>query len=85
MKKFVIDLLLSIILGGSILFPIVWLVFGVWFMQDYGRYLWVIRGPFPFSHMGSGPGMLMVTVVILLGSGTVAGLSVIAKKALFKT
>jgi len=32
-----------------------WLVHG-----SYDRYLWIINGPFPFSHLGSAPFQILV-------------------------
>lgn len=38
-----------------------------WFIHgDDERYLWIIRGPYPFSHFGGGPSMLWVGVGLLL-------------------
>ena len=40
-----------------ILSPILlyWLIHG-----SYDRYLWIINGPFPFSHLGSAPFQILV-------------------------
>jgi len=39
-----------------------------WWATDFDRYVSMINGPFPFSHMGGGPFQLaFYTVVFLLG------------------
>ena len=31
-----------------------------WIHGDYERYLWIINGPFPYSHLGGGPFQLQL-------------------------
>ncbi|PIU98541.1 hypothetical protein COS61_00810 [Candidatus Wolfebacteria bacterium CG03_land_8_20_14_0_80_40_12] len=31
-----------------------------WIHGDYNRYLWIISGPFPYSHFGGGPFQLVL-------------------------
>ncbi|MBI3956533.1 MAG: hypothetical protein HY340_00900 [Candidatus Kerfeldbacteria bacterium] len=48
-------------IGGPILLN--WFIHG-----NYERYLWIINGPYPFSHMGSGPFQLaMYAQLVLVG------------------
>jgi len=44
-----------------------------WFIHgDHGRYMWVIRGPQPFSQFGGGPYQLWLGVCLLfIGSGMI--------------
>lgn len=38
-----------------------------WFIHgDYERYIWIIKGPYPFSHFGSGPAQLFMYVCLFL-------------------
>ncbi len=67
-KNFILDLLLGI--GFLFAFsPIIlyWFIHG-----DYERYIWIINGPYPFSHFGGGPfqlfmyvGLFVVGVVLI--------------------
>lgn len=52
------------IIGSTFLasIPFLW-----WFIHgDYERYLWIINGPFPFSHMGSAPFQLLIFVSLFI-------------------
>jgi len=38
-----------------------------WFIHgDYERYIWIINGPFPFSHFGGGPAQLFMYLSLFL-------------------
>lgn len=38
-----------------------------WFIHgSYERYIWLINGPYPFSHLGSGPFQLMLHVILIV-------------------
>ena len=41
-----------------------------WFIHgDYERYIWIIKGPFPFSSFGGGPfQMLMYASLFIIGA-----------------
>ncbi|WP_229666791.1 hypothetical protein [Paraliobacillus quinghaiensis] len=53
--KAIYKLLSSLFLGLSLVFFIS-PIFLYWFIHgDYDRYIWIINGPFPFSHFGGGP------------------------------
>jgi hypothetical protein len=70
-RKLTATLLLSI----GIVTPIMLLAFLVWMHSDYNTYLWVINGPYPFSHMGSGPFVLWMFFIVMAASGVLAILS----------
>ena len=39
-----------------------------WFIHgDDQRYIWIINGPYPFSHFGSGPFQLLMVIALLFG------------------
>ena len=49
---------------------------------DSERYLWIIRGPYPFSHLGSGPFQLAVGLLpIAAGVGSLILSRVFARMA----
>lgn len=54
-KFFLVGLLFIIV-------PVVW----AGLMRNYEFYLWVINGPYPFSHMGSAPRMLFVDLLFFI-------------------
>jgi hypothetical protein len=40
----------------------------IWLISNYERYVWLINGPYPFSHLGGGPFQLRVMALLgLLG------------------
>lgn len=45
-----------------------------WYVSDYDRYIAMIRGPFPFSHFGSGP-LQLWGAIFLLGWGATVGVT----------
>lgn len=68
-KNFMLDLLLGI----GFLFAISSIIL-YWFIHgDYERYIWIINGPYPFSHFGGGPFQLFMYVgLFIVGLGLVA-------------
>lgn len=36
----------------------------IWLISDYERYVWLINGPYPFSHLGGGPFQLWVMTLL---------------------
>lgn len=75
-KKFLSNLLL----GLGIIF-IISPFFLFWFIHDdYDRYIWIIHGPFPFSHFGSGPFQLFLFVGLFLIGIALILISCIVKK-----
>lgn len=63
--KTILSLLSSLFLGLSLIsfispFFLYWFIHG-----DNSRYIWLINGPYPFSHFGSGPFQLWVGIGLL--------------------
>lgn len=55
-QRIVLQVALSIIFISSPLM-LYWLIHG-----SYERYMWIISGPFPFSHLGSAPAQLLLDI-----------------------
>ncbi|MBA2176104.1 hypothetical protein H0266_14500 [Halobacillus locisalis] len=73
-------MLSSLFLGISFLsfispFLLYWFIHG-----DDERYVWIISGPYPFSHFGSGPFQLWMGIGFLLMSLLSAVISLIFSK-----
>ncbi|GAB6876832.1 hypothetical protein JCM13210_15590 [Thermaerobacter litoralis] len=63
--KSLVQGLSSLFLGMALIFFISPLLV-YWFVHgDPERYLWIIRGPYPFSHLGSGPFQLAVGLLLI--------------------
>jgi len=58
--KILFNIMLSILSGTGIIFIFSPLLLYWWIYGDYNRYLWIISGPFPYSHFGSGPFQLVL-------------------------
>lgn len=72
MSKIVkIATILLLVLG--IIFLSLPLIFS-WLISDYERYVWLINGPYPFSHLGSGP--FQLRLMTLLGCLGVVSLTI---------
>jgi hypothetical protein len=75
-KVFVSDLLLglgfTLIISPAILY---WFIHG-----NYERYIWIINGPYPFSHFGGGPFQLFISVVLFIVGIGLIGISRTLKK-----
>jgi len=54
--------MLSALSGIGIVFIFSPIILYWWIHGDYDRYLWIISGPFPYSHFGSGPFQLALCV-----------------------
>lgn len=75
-KVFISDLLLGLgfifIISPAILY---WFIHG-----NYERYIWIINGPYPFSHFGGGPFQLLMSVgMFIIGIGLIV-ISITLKK-----
>lgn len=73
------DLIASVLLGlGTIAFfsPLVlyWFIHG-----DDARYMWIIQGPYPFSHFGGGPFQLWMGIGLLMMAGILLTFGAILK------
>lgn len=52
-----------------------------WFIHgNYERYIWIINGPYPFSHFGGGPFQLFISVVLFIVGIGLIGISRTLKK-----
>lgn len=71
---------LLILSCGFILSPLIIM----WWISDYDRYLSLIAGPFPFSHLGSAPFQIIFYVLLILigSSGLYFSLSLKSDKTL---
>ena len=76
LKVFILDLFLGLgfifIISPAILY---------WFINgNYERYIWIINGPYPFSHFGGGPFQLFMSVGLFLVGISCIAISMILKK-----
>lgn len=80
MRQQLKSLILDLLLGLGFIFAIspailYWFIYG-----NHERYIWIINGPYPFSHFGGGPFQLIMFVgLFLVGIGLIM-ISVILKK-----
>lgn len=52
-----------------------------WFIHgDYERYIWIINGPYPFSHFGSGSFQLFMYLSLLIIGAALIVISMILKR-----
>lgn len=58
--KILFKTILSILFGTGIVLTFSPILLYWWIHGDYDRYLWIISGPFPYSHFGSGPFQLVL-------------------------
>jgi len=58
--KILFDTILSILSGIGTMFIFSPILLYWWIHGDYNRYLWIISGPFPYSHFGGGPFQLVL-------------------------
>lgn len=75
-KVLITDLLLGLgfifIISPAILY---WFIHG-----NYERYIWILNGPYPFSHFGGGPFQLFISIgFFIVGVGLIV-ISMILKK-----
>lgn len=85
MKKFLLDLFASLLLGIGCLALLSPAFFYWWIHGNYERYIWIINGPAPYSSFGGGPYQLFNFFIfpILLGV-ILASVSIIMRRKLFK-
>lgn len=69
-----------ILLTLGIILLIIPVIFYWWLHGSYDRYLWIIHGPFPFSHLGSAPVQLFLGIGLFLGGVILIGVSWILTK-----
>lgn len=76
LKSFVSDSLLGLgfifIINPAILY---WFIYG-----NYERYIWILNGPYPFSHFGGGPFQLFIYAILFIFGIGLMGISRTLKK-----
>ncbi|HBH46585.1 MAG: hypothetical protein A2445_02160 [Candidatus Jacksonbacteria bacterium RIFOXYC2_FULL_44_29] len=60
LAKILFNTVLLVLFGIGILFIFCPFLLYWWIHADYYRYLWIIDGPFPYSHLGSAPFQLVL-------------------------
>ena len=67
MRKYVLTGLISDLLLGIGFIFIISLAMLYWFIHgNYERYIWIINGPYPFSHFGGGPFQLFMSIGLFI-------------------
>lgn len=64
-----LDLISSLLVGAGMLGLASPLVLYWWIHGDSDRYLWIIQGPYPYSHFGGGPFQLAMGIGLVLLAG----------------
>jgi hypothetical protein len=55
-----------------------------WFIHgNYKRTIWIINGPYPFSHFGGGPFQLFISISLFVIGISCIGISVFLKKLVY--
>lgn len=84
MRKIIVDIVTSALLGFGIVF-LTSPLFLYWFIHgDYDRYIWIINGPYPFSHFGGGPFQLAMGIGLLFIGVVLIAAALVLKKVFFK-
>jgi hypothetical protein len=75
-RSFISDLLL----GWGVILTISPLLL-YWFIHgNYERYVWIINGPYPFSHFGGGPFQLFMYAGLFAGGIGLVAVSMILRR-----
>jgi len=82
MSKQQIKVVISDLLLGLGLIFIISPVILYWFIHgNYERYIWIINGPYPFSHFGGGPFQLLIFIgLFIVGIGLILISKTLKKK-----
>lgn len=69
-KKFptFIDILSSLCFGIGFLLLLAPFIMNWFIHADYERYIWIINGPYPFDHFGSGPVQVWMDFWLIIGA-----------------
>jgi hypothetical protein len=80
MKKYLLkELITDLLLGLGLIFVISPVAL-YWFIHgDYDRYIWILNGPYPLSHLGGGPFQIFTYVGLFI-----VGISFIFVSIVFK-
>ncbi|RJQ30671.1 hypothetical protein C4572_03760 [Candidatus Parcubacteria bacterium] len=84
MRRKIVEFFLSLLLSFGIIFLFSPFALHRWIHGDYDRYLWVIRGPYPYSHLGSGPFQLVIYGGLFIFGILLIIISITARKILPK-
>jgi len=79
-----IELLYGLCLGLVVIAAAALPAFYLWMRSSHDIYMWVISGPFPFSHMGSGPFLLWTGLAGLVAGAVLIGLALVVRRAVFR-
>ncbi|ACZ40112.1 hypothetical protein [Sphaerobacter thermophilus] len=74
-----LDLVASVFLGLGLIAAASPLALYWWIHGDYDRYIWIISGPFPFSHFGGGPFQAAMGIGLLALAALLLGIGVALK------
>lgn len=83
--KLFLDIISSLLLGSGFLFLTSPFFLYWWIHGDYERYLWIISGPYPYSHLGSGPFQLYLNAALLLSGILFLIIGILIRKYLFSS
>lgn len=85
MKKYLLDILISLLLGIGLILLISPVLLYWWIHGNYERYIWIISGPAPYNNFGSGPYQLFVFLLFPVVLGILLmSVSFFVKKKLLK-
>lgn len=85
MKKIILDIFSSLLLGAGCLALLSPIFFYWWIHGRYERYIWIISGPAPYSSFGGGPYQLFVLFLFPVASGiTLISTAIIIRRKLLK-
>ena len=78
MRKYVLKGFISGLLLGLGLIFIISPAMLYWFIHgNYERYIWIINGPYPFSHFGGGPFQLFMSTGLFIVGIILIAISII--------
>jgi hypothetical protein len=66
--------------GLGFIFTITPIILYYFIHDNYERYIWIINGPYPFSHFGSGPFQLFMYLSLLIVGAALIVISMILKR-----
>lgn len=80
--KILFNIMLSVLSGIGIIFIFSPVLLHWWINGDYNGYLWIISGPFPYSHFGSGQFQLFLYGGLFLAGILFLAIAFILRKRL---
>lgn len=82
MKRILLDLVSSAVLGLGLLMCISPVLLWWWIHGSRERYLWIISGPMPYSMLGSGPLQLWIGALLPVGGLALVAAGILLRKVL---